>query len=275
MAAKPKATTAVATVGRAKLNLPAHLQGGSDDVAAFQSRLAAPTGNKIRISQDKKFNAPPSDAFPAGAKTDFIHGIIVDFIAKKTWYEGAFNSDNIVPPNCFALEFVAHDQLSPSENSPEVQCEDSCAKCPQNQWVPVAPGSQKKKKACKDSYILAILPPDAVEGTPLLTLELSATAVKFFDKYVRDLAQNYGLAPYAFVTEFGFDDKQTYASVRCNNPEPVSKALYELAKSRREEAATMLQVEPQTGEFEEKVVAARLPAPTSRKAAGKATAPRR
>ena len=68
------------------------------------------------------------------------------------------------------------------------------------------------------------------------------------------------------MTEFSFDPNQTYASIRCGNPEPVGKALYELAKSKREEAITVLRVEPQTSEFEEKVVAARLPAPKARAA---------
>lgn len=271
MAAKPKASTAVA-VTRAKVNLPAHLQAGSDEVAAFQQRLSAPSGNKISITQDKKFSSPPTDAFPNGAKTDVIHGVIVDFIAKKNWYEGAFNRDNIVPPNCFALDFVPHDALIPSENSPDIQGE-TCKTCPMNQWEPVAPGSQKKKKACQDKYVLALLAPDAAEGAPLITLELSATAIKAFDKYVRDLANDYGLPPYAFVTEFSFDPNSEWASVRCGSPEPTGKALYELAKSKREEATTVLRVEPQTSEFEEKVVAARLPAPKAR-TAGKPAAKR-
>lgn len=273
--AKTKASTAVAPVGRAKLNLPAHLQKPNDDVAAFQARLTAPTGNKISVTQDKKFKAPPSDEFPAGAKVDVIRGVIVDFIAKKAWYEGTFDPNNIVPPNCFALEFASHDQLEPSDNSPDLQCgeDHTCKTCPKNQWEPVSPGAIKKKKACKDAYVLALLPPDAVEGSPLMTLEVSATAVKPFDKYVRDLAQEYGQPPYAFITEFGFDDKLDYASVRCRNPEPTTAALYELAKSRREEAEKLLRVEPQTSEFEEKVVTARLPAP--KKAGGKAAATRR
>ena len=89
---------------------------------------------------------------------------------------------------------------------------------------------------------------------------------------MRDLANDYGLPPYAFITEFTFDPNQTYASIRCGNPEPVNKGLYELAKAKREEAVTVLRVEPQVGEFEEKVVAARLPAPKARaasKSAGK------
>jgi hypothetical protein len=269
MATKPKAGTAVA-VARAKVNLPAHLQAGGDEVAAFQQRLSAPSGNKISVTQDKKFSMPPTDAFPAGAKMEVIHGVIVDFIAKKNWYEGAFNRDNIVPPNCFALDFVTHDSLLPSENSPDIQGE-ACKTCAMNQWEPVAPGSQKKKKACQDKYVLALLAPDAAEGAPLITLELSATAIKAYDKYVRDLANDYGLPPYAFVTEFSFDPNQTYASIRCGNPEPVGKALYELAKSKREEAITVLRVEPQTSEFEEKVVAARLPAPKARTAGKPAT----
>ena len=271
MAAKPKAGTAVA-VARAKVNLPAHLQTGGDEVAAFQQRLSAPSGNKISVTQDKKFSMPPTDAFPAGAKMEVIHGVIVDFIAKKNWYEGVFDRDNIVPPNCFALDFVPHDALLPSENSPDIQGE-ACKTCDKNQWEPIAPGSQKKKKACQDKYVLALLAPDANEGASLITLELSATAIKAYDKYVRDLANDYGLPPYAFVTEFSFDPNVTWASVRCGNPEPVNKSLYELAKAKREEAITVLRVEPQVGEFEEKVVAARLPAPKSR-TAGKPAAKR-
>lgn len=265
--AAPKKTTAKAggaLVQRAQVNLPAHVQEAMNaDIAAFQQRMSAPVGNRISVTQDKKFRNA------AGEKYDTIRGVIVDFVAKKAWYEGDYDKDDVVPPNCFALGFVPHDALEASENSPDLQHNDGCKTCPKNAFKSAANG---KGKACKDSYILALLPPDAEEGAALVTLSLSATAIKPFEKYVRDLARDYGKAPYCFVTEFAFDDKMDYASVRCINPEVAGANLIGLAYSMREDAAKLLGAEPDTAEFEEKVVAKRA---GSKKAAGKAASARR
>jgi len=253
MAAKKSSGTAVAP--RAQVQLPAEVQAQmAADIAAFQSRMSAPTGNRIAVTQDKKFRNA------AGDKYDSLSGVIVDFVAKKAWYEGAYDKDHIVPPNCFALGFVPHDALEPSENSPEVQCED-CKSCPKNAFKSADNG---KGKACKDSYILALLPPDAEEGAPLVTLELSATAIKPFEKYVRDLARDFGKAPYCFVTEFFFDAKSDFPSVRCGNPQAADGNLIALAYSMREEANKLLSAEPSVAEFEEKVVAKRNAKPSKK-----------
>ena len=246
MAAKKAPTTAVAQ--RAQVQLPAEIQEQmAADIAAFQNRMSAPTGNRIAVTQDKKFRNA------AGDKYDNFSGVLVDFVAKKAYYEGEYDKDNIVPPNCFALGFVPHDALEPSDSAPEKQCDD-CKSCPNNAFGSARNG---KGKACKDSYVLALLPPDAEEGATLVTLELSATAIKPFEKYVRDLARDFGKAPYCFVTEFFFDDKSDFPSVRCGNPQPVGADLIALAYSMREDAAKMLSVEPSVAEFEEKVVAKR------------------
>lgn len=268
MATKPKATTArsTAVVAKAKIELPAHIADQqAADIAAFQARMGAATGNRIAVTQDRKFRDPAT-----GDKHDSIRGIVVDFIAKKAWYEGAFDKDNIVPPNCFALEFAPHNSLEPSDNSPDKQ-NDACSNCPKNAFKSAANG---KGKACKDSYVIALLPPDAEEGAPLMTLELSATAIKSFEKYCRDLARDYGKSPYCFVTEFFMDDSVDYASVRCGNPEPATAAQVAMALDRREEAASLLSKEPDVAEFDEKVrnagAKSKLAAP--KKPAGRARA---
>lgn len=240
MATKPKN----AVVQKAKVDLPATVQAAmANDITSFQNRLAAPTGNRIAVTQDRKFRAPNGDKF------DRVSGIIVDFIAKKAWYPNPYDKDNIVPPHCFGLDFVAHSALEPSENSPERQCE-TCATCPKNAFGSAENG---KGKACKDSYVLALLGPDAEEGSPLMTLEISATGIKPFEKYVRDLARETGKAPYAFVTEFFMDDSVDYASVRCGFPTEASPERVMMALSRREEAATLLSTEPDVSGFEEKI----------------------
>lgn len=251
-APKAAASTGNALVQRAKVNLPANIvEAMSADVTAFQSRMGAATGNRIAVTQDRKFK----DA--GGDKHDTISGIIVDFVSKKAWYEGAYDKDSIVPPNCFALDFMQHDMLEPSENSPDKQA-DSCKSCPKNQFKSADNG---KGKACKDAYVLALLPP-MVDGetaeeyqarAALVTLEISATGIKPFEKYVRDLARDYSKAPYAFVTEFFMDDTVDYASVRAGNPEGITAIEAQLVFSLREEAARMLAVEPNVAEFDEKV----------------------
>lgn len=250
---KPAAPKTTAVVARAKVALPAEVQEKmAADIAAFQGRMNAPTGNRIAVTQDRKFRDP------AGDKHDSLRGVVVDFIAKKAWYEGAFDKDNIVPPNCFAMDFAPHNSLEPSDNSPDKQ-HDTCSSCPKNAFKSADNG---KGKACKDAYILALLPPDAdASNCDLMTLELSATAIKPFEKYVRDLARDFGKAPYAFVTEFYMDESVDYASVRCGNPEDADPALVALALSKREEAAQLLSKEPDVSDFEEKVAGkTKLPA---------------
>ena len=241
MAAKKAPTTAVA---RAKVQLPAEVEAQMNaDIAAFQQRMSAPAGNRIAVTQDKKFRDANGD------KHDTIQGVIVDFVAKKGYYVNEYDKEEVVPPNCFAIGFVQHSSLEPSENSPDQQ-HDSCATCPKNAFKSAKNG---KGKACKDSYIIALLPPDADETTPLTTLSISATGLKPFEKYVRDLARDFGKAPYCFVTEFSFDKALDYASVRAGNPEPADGMLIALAYSKREEAKKLLEAEPDTSEFDEKV----------------------
>ena len=257
MAAKKTTTTAVA---RAKVQLPADVEAQMKaDIEAFQQRLSAPAGNRIAVTQDKKFR----DA--NGNKYDTFRGVIVDFVAKKSYYEIEYDKEEVVPPNCFAIGFVRHNSLEPSENSPDQQ-HDSCATCPKNAFKSAKNG---KAKACKESYILALLPPDADATTPLTTLSISATGLKPFEKYMSDLARNFSKAPYCFVTEFSFDPASDYASVRAGNPEQADGKLIAMAYSKRDEARKLLEAEPDTSEFDEKV-RNKAPVATRTSKAGKA-----
>ena len=266
MAAPKKAapkSTAVAKVARAQVALPEDIEAKmAAEVASFQGRMAAPTGNNIGVTQDRKFRSPDD------TKHDTISGVIVDFIARSRYYVGEFDKDDVVPPNCFAIDFVTHDALVPSDNSPDKQ-HDDCRSCPMAQWGSAKNGTGKGK-ACKNEYVLALLAPSG-EG-PLMTLTLSATALKPFDKYVRDLSRDFKAAPYAFLTEFYMDETVDYSSVRCGSPEDIRKTdLFAIAYSRRDEARALLEKEPDVSEFEEKV-ASKLKAP---KKAGARPAARR
>lgn len=258
MAAKKPSTNAV--VQRAQVQLPAEIeQAMASSIAEFQGRMSAPVGNRITVTQDKKFKNA------AGEKWDTMRGVIVDFIAKKAYYEGDYDKNNIVPPNCFAMGFMPHDSLEHSENAPEPVHADGCKACPYNQFKTAKNGNGK---ACKDSYVLAVMSTGADEdgSYKLVTLELSATAIKPFEKYVRDLARDTGKAPYAFETEFFFDDKSDYASVRCAPVNALPVELVTAAFGLRDDARKLLSVEPNVSEFEEKVVALRNKKPAGKSA---------
>jgi hypothetical protein len=264
---EPK-TTAVAKTTKTQVALPAEIEAQIQaDVERFKAKLSTPSGNRIAVTQAKQFKMPNGDAASS------IQGVIIDYIAKKAYYPDDFDRDNIKPPTCFALDFLPHKPvtLTPSPNSPVVQSDGGCAECVQNQWVPTDKNPNKKRKACKDQYVLALLPLDADATTPLMTLELSPTAVAAFDAYVREVARDFGPL-YMVETTFIFDPKQEYASVRCVNPVRAETDLIALAFKAKEEAVKLLLVEPDVSSYEAPAAAAMARAKTSSKLVAPRTA---
>jgi len=240
-------STAVSKFVKTEVALPEDLAAmAAADAERFKAKLSTPTGNRIAVTQAKQFKMPNGDTAPT------MQAVIVDYIAKKAYYPGDFDRDNIVPPTCFALDFVPHKPvtLTPSPNSPVIQSDGGCAECVRNQWVPTEKNPQKKRKACKDQYVLALLPLDADANTQLMTIELSPTAVKDFDNYVREVARDFGPL-YMVETTFIFDPKQEYSSVRCGNPVHADLDLLHMAFKAKEEAVKLLTVEPDVSSYEE------------------------
>lgn len=263
MAAKKPVASASTAVARAKIQLPANVADiMAADVVALQSKLAAPTGKAIQVTQSKQYR------FPDGNTVSSFKGIIVSFVSTNAYYEGDFDRDNIVPPNCFAIGTVKNDDLERSAASPDPQPEDngfSCRTCWANQWKSAAKGNGK---ACKNSIKLAVLCDDG-EVRPM---GVSSTALKPFGEYVRDVVQSFGVAPYGVLTEFSFDNKLDYSSVRCGNPLKLNENQLAQVLSVRDDAISMLEVEPDVSEFDAKVVAMR-PKP-AKAAVGKAATKR-
>ena len=132
--------------------------------AAVADKTAPASGISIRVTQDKQC------VLPDGQKTSELDVVIVDFVSRNEFYEGAFDKDNMSSPACFAIGNIPA-KLIPSANSPQAQCED-CASCPMNAF-----GSAGKGKACKNMRLLAVMPPDADEDTPLWLMKVSPTAL--------------------------------------------------------------------------------------------------
>ncbi len=219
--AKPKTGTGVAV-------LSAERQKELDELKA---RLAAPSGDKIKID-NKQFK------LPSGEVLDFLDVCIVDFVYMNKYYEGAYDSNSIVPPDCFAIS-PEPTNMVPSKNSPEMQCE-GCQACAMNQF-----GSAGKGKACQNRCVLAVLPRDATVETPLVLLDLSPTAVKPFSAYVTTTARALGKLPYEVMSHVECNPALKHDVAMFSDPQPIDdEDFIEMVRSRKAEARTRLMTEP-------------------------------
>lgn len=244
-----KPTTALAKV---KTNLPANIQEQfAAEVAALQKRISAPSGDRIGVTQAKTFK------LPNGLEVDEIECVVIDFVAANYYYATAFDKNTIVPPECFAIGLEPAG-LVPSANSPDQQCA-SCAGCWANQFKSAPNG---RGKACSNTRLLAVLPLDADEDTPIQILKVSSTGLKSFDGHVANVAAKYGMPIRGVKTKVVMSDDD-YASLRFSVIEAMSPKdpLLALAQSLKESALTRLQTEPDvTAKPEAPVQARRAPA---------------
>lgn len=202
------ANTSVAIKKPSAANIVSIQAALAAQVAGLANRVAPATGIKIRATQDKKFILPDGTTTPGPLEL-----VIVDFATVHNFYEGAFNKDDIVPPGCFAVGMDPK-KMFPSANVPNKQAGD-CQTCPMNQF-----GSNGKGKACGNGRLLAVMPPDADETTPIWLLQPSATALKGFDSYVAGVARSHQSMPIQVVTTVAFDENETYAKMVFSDPKP-------------------------------------------------------
>ena len=230
----PRASTAVAP--KAKINLPATIsQQLQAEALAIQSRIGQPSGNRISLTKKQTFKLPSGVEIPAP-----LEAIILDFVSLNLYYETGYDPNNITPPVCAAVGTDVA-TMAPFADAFDKQC-DTCAACPMNQWGSDPKGG--KGKACSNTRLLALLPTDADESSPIWTVRVSATGLKSFDGYVSSVARSFGAPPIVVVTEITFDENLDYPSLRFGNPTPVAPDLLSLAMARREEAREILNTKP-------------------------------
>lgn len=234
------ASTAVAVKKPSGGNIVSIQEALKAQAAGLNDRTELPGGNKIKLE-------PGLFKLPDGTDTAGpLELVIVDFTTVHRFYPSKFDRNNIVPPACFALG-PNPKQMTPSKNSPERQA-DSCQGCPNNEF-----GSDGDGKACKNGRLLAVLPPDADEDTPLWLLEVSPTAIKGFDSYVQSVARTFGMPPIAVVTSVSLDDTVAYAKLKFDDPQPNEQLSAHYA--RQAEAQELLATEPDVSGYEKPVKA--------------------
>ena len=233
---KPAASTAVAVVDY------------EAELARMQEKLGAPSGNKIKVTQAKSFELTD------GSEVESLDLVIVDFISRNEYYEGAYNPKEITPPVCVAIHPIPT-EMAPAAESPDKQCE-TCAACPMNQF-----GSKGAGKACKNTRLLAVLPPDATADTPIQLLSVAPTAIKGFDRFISHLATAHKKLPAMVVVTVGFSPSVDHSQLVFSDPAPLEKDVAAMMLSRREEAMKLLTVVPDMTVVEKQTKApARRPA---------------
>ena len=247
MATKKTTSTAVAVkkTSTAVANIQDMLRKQAE---ANASRVEPGSGKSIRIGQDKSFTLPD------GTKTrGSLQLVVVDFVSRNEYYEDAYNKDDITPPNCFAIH-PEPKQLVPSDNSPDKQC-DNCASCPMNQFGSAPTGAGK---ACKNTRVLAVMPPDADDDTEIWTLKVSPTAIKAFDSFVAGVNRTFQLPPVGVVVTVGFSGAKDFPSLEFTDPQLNENVVVHFG--RQDEAREMLMREPDVSSFGAEKPAAKGPA---------------
>lgn len=207
-------------------------QDMSKELEDLRARLTAPTGNRIKMD-NKTFK------FPNGDVAESIDAVIVDFVYMNKYYEGSYDPNNIVPPNCFALNPVPN-ELVPSSNAPDIQSQVGCAGCAMNQF-----GTNGKGKACQNRVLIALLPADATMETPMMILDISPTALKPFSAYVSAVARSLQRPPYGVITKIEFNQAVKWDVPVFGDPQLIDDVEFiEMIRARRQEARDMLLVEP-------------------------------
>jgi hypothetical protein len=206
-----------------------------------RSRIGASGGGDvITISNGKRKFILPNEQ-----EVDEFEAHIVDFCYRNEYYIGPYNPKEIQPPACFAIA-PATELLIASENSPIIQNETDCATCQQNQFGshPTTNG-----KACKNTVLLALLPPgEEVGDHDIWVLKTSPTAIRPFNKYASKISQMN--IPIGVVkTRLFFEPDTEYASVRFDAI-GVEADDIDTILARKEEASKRLTEEPDVSAFE-------------------------
>lgn len=230
-----KATTSKATK-RSTSNLPVNYKEQMDnEVGNIQSRISAPSGDRIRMVSSSHF------VLPDGTEAEEIEGVIVDFVSANLFFEGDYDRENPSAPGCFAVG-PEPTTLVPTRNSPNRQA-DTCSACPNNQF-----GSKGKGKACKNTRQLALMALDA-EDDAIWVMSVPPTSIKAFDGYVHTLAGKHRLPPVGVVTRVKLDKSETYSAPRFEVVRPLDTPELGKFMESRTAARERLVTEPDFSQY--------------------------
>jgi hypothetical protein len=192
---------------------------------------------------------------------NMIAAVIVDVVRENTYYEGAWNPDNITPPVCYAFGRVETDMAPHASMQVDLDYfkpqSAKCKGCPKNEYGSAERG---QGKACANRRRLALLPagyyvakpkskdfdlhlyedPDHYKTAELMFLKVPPTSTKGFDKFVRTLAER-RVAPFGVVTSIAIERHPKWQHEILFTPvNALPPEVGAIVMQRRQEAAAAL-----------------------------------
>ena len=205
------------------------------EAQSVAGRVSKPADNFIKCRTNQGFETPDGQYFEG---SEGFECVIIDFATTHEYYDQEFSPSGKKPPACVALGYDIA-TLAPIPQSPDPQC-TSCAMCPMNQW-----GSKGSGKACKNSRLLALLPPVFDDEDPLMyVLKVTRGSLKFFDGYVQKLATRYKTVPIGVVTRVTLNPNVTWSEQHFEVVRPLEDHEFETYMKRRDEAKSVLMTPP-------------------------------
>lgn len=191
--------------------------------------------------------------------------VILDSILENTFYEGAYDPDNITPPTCFA--FGRDDAtLAPHENVVERGQEqhEKCQGCPMNAFGTADKG---RGKACGNRRRMLLIPAGDIDVSGRFTafddedhfaaapggiMKLPPTSVKGYANFVKQVAGSLHRPPHAIFTKVQVvPDAKTQFKITFTPLAPAPNNIIPILMQRHADAAPLIEV-PYSLDVEEK-----------------------
>jgi len=167
-------------------------------LAKINETTAAPSGQNISV-KGSMFKLPNGQTSPGP-----LNCIILDYCNKNMFYTKPYQEGDFEEPECYAVGREIK-TMAPTIEDP---VSATCDTCPNNKF-----GSKGRGKACSNNVLLAILPEDFTEDSDVFTIKASATAIKSWTNYVRELS-SVNVDPIQVVTSLSFETGLAYPSLR-------------------------------------------------------------
>lgn len=167
--------------------------------------------------------------------------IIVSAYSENVYYSGAYDADNITPPDCFALGNSGED-LYPHEAVPKPINAD-CRSC---DFMKFKSAPNKKGKACKEKRRLAIIPysesAEDLQSGDMAMMTIPVMSVKNWSVYVNAISAKHQRPSWGMITRVKVvPDPKSQFRVTFTEVDRLPSELLGAVNSRLEAAQTMLQ----------------------------------
>jgi hypothetical protein len=177
-----------------------------------------------------------------------LEAVILAASFRNVFYAGRYDANNIVSPNCFALD-VSDAGMAPHGNVSHPE-HPTCAGCKNNEWGSDPNGG--RGKACKQTRRLVLLPGhavetgvDAVKTAEMAILDLPVTSVRNYSQFVNALAASANVPTYAAIAQISvIPDAKTQFKVMFQPMRVLPSMDMLTAMKTRLEGAKLLSIEP-------------------------------